>query len=52
MPMNDNPKWKIIHGDALKVLLQFAPDTFDAGGEKPVYSKEVFQHGRKCSAAL
>ena len=33
--MSDNittirPSWEIIHGDALKVLREFAPNTFDA----------------------
>ena len=28
--MNDNQKWEIIHGDALRVLESFAPGTFDA----------------------
>ena len=28
--MSDNQKWEIIHGDALKVLIGFAPGTFDA----------------------
>ncbi len=36
--MNDNPKWEIIHGDALKVLPQFAPDTFDAVITDPPYA--------------
>lgn len=30
MPMRDNPKWEIIHGDSLNVLEQFPPGTFDA----------------------
>ena len=28
--MNDNQKWEIIQGDALKVLSGFTPNTFDA----------------------
>ena len=36
--MNDNSKWEIIHGDALKVLPQFAPDTFDAVITDPPYA--------------
>ena len=28
--MNDNPKWEIIQGDALQLLPNFAPGTFDA----------------------
>lgn len=28
--MNDNQTWQLIHGDALKVLGSFAPNTFDA----------------------
>ena len=36
MPMND--KWEIIHGDALKLLGQFAPGTFDAIITDPPYA--------------
>ena len=28
--MSDNPKWNIIQGDALQLLRDFAPGTFDA----------------------
>ena len=37
MPMNDE-KWEIIHGDALKLLGQFAPGTFDAVITDPPYA--------------
>ena len=30
MPMIDNPRWEIIHGDSLTVLESFPPSTFDA----------------------
>ena len=64
MPMSDNiteprPSWEIIHGDALKVLCEFAPNTFDAvitdppyasggpdpGGEKQVTDKKYSSMG-------
>lgn len=69
--MSDNitairPSWEIIHGDALKVLREFAPNTFDAvitdpplclwgsnpGGEKQVHRQEIFQHGGKRTPSL
>ena len=69
--MSDNitaihPSWEIIHGDALKVLREFAPNTFDAvitdppyasggpdpGGEEQIHRQEVFQHGRKRTSSL
>ena len=59
--MNDNQKWEIIHGDALRVLESFAPGTFDAiitdppapaGGEDQVHHAEIQQHGRESAAAL
>ena len=33
-----NDKWEIIHGDALKVLREFAPNTFDAVITDPPYA--------------
>ena len=41
--MSDNitaihPSWEIIHGDALKVLREFAPNTFDAVITDPPYA--------------
>ena len=36
--MNDHPQWEIIHGDALKVLEGFAPNTFDAVITDPPYA--------------
>ena len=36
--MSGNPSWKIIHGDALKVLEGFAPGTFDAVITDPPYA--------------
>ena len=36
--MNDNQKWEIIQGDALKVLSGFAPNTFDAVITDPPYA--------------
>ena len=36
--MNGNPSWKIIHGDALKVLESFEPGTFDAVITDPPYA--------------
>ena len=41
--MSDNitvihPNWEIIHGDALKVLREFAPNTFDAVITDPPYA--------------
>ena len=36
--MNDNQKWEIIQGDALKVLSGFAPSTFDAVITDPPYA--------------
>ena len=36
--MNDNQKWEIIHGDALRVLESFAPSTFDAIITDPPYA--------------
>ena len=41
--MSDNitairPSWEIIHGDALKVLCEFAPNTFDAVITDPPYA--------------
>ena len=36
--MNDNQKWEIIHGDALRVLESFAPGTFDAIITDPPYA--------------
>lgn len=36
--MSDNPKWEIIHGDALKLLSGFAPGTFDAVITDPPYA--------------
>lgn len=58
--MSDNPKWKIIQGDALQLLRDFAPGTFDAvitdpppgGGEEQIHRQEVFQHGGPCAPAL
>lgn len=64
--MNDNPKWEIIQGDALQLLPNFAPGTFDAvitdppyasggahpGGEEQIHRQEVFQHGRPRAPAL
>jgi len=40
MQMNDNPfpTWEIIHGDALKVLGEFKPGTFDAVITDPPYA--------------
>ena len=64
--MSVDPKWEILCGDALKLLREFSPGTFDAvitdppyasggahpGGEEQVHSKEVFQHGRPRTPAL
>ena len=64
--MNDNQKWEIIQGDALKVLSGFAPNTFDAVITDPPYAsggrtqaeknkstaREVFQHGGERAASL
>ena len=36
--MNDNQKWEIIQGDALKVLSGFTPNTFDAVITDPPYA--------------
>ena len=36
--MNDNPKWEIIQGDALQLLPNFAPGTFDAVITDPPYA--------------
>lgn len=36
--MNDNQTWQLIHGDALKVLGSFAPNTFDAVITDPPYA--------------
>ena len=36
--MNDNQKWEIIQGDALKVLSGFAPNTFDTVITDPPYA--------------
>ena len=36
--MNDNQKWEIIQGDALRVLSGFAPNTFDAVITDPPYA--------------
>ena len=41
--MSDNitelqPSWEIVHGDALKVLRKFAPNTFDAVITDPPYA--------------
>ena len=36
--MNDNQKWEIIHGDALRVLESFASGTFDAIITDPPYA--------------
>lgn len=63
--MNDNQKWEIIQGDALKVLSGFAPNTFDAVitvpvcfrrpdtiREKQVHRQEVFQYGGERATSL
>lgn len=36
--MSDNPKWKIIQGDALQLLPNFVPGTFDAVITDPPYA--------------
>ena len=36
--MNDNPKWEIIQGDALQLLPNFAPGTYDAVITDPPYA--------------
>ena len=36
--MNDNSTWKIIHGDALKLLGEFSPGSFDAVITDPPYA--------------
>jgi len=36
--MSDKPQWEIIHGDALKVLGDFSPGTFDAVITDPPYA--------------
>ena len=38
LSMNDNQTWQLIHGDALKVLGSFAPNTFDAVITDPPYA--------------
>ncbi len=40
MQMSDNPlpTWEIIHGDALKVLGEYKPGTFDAVITDPPYA--------------
>lgn len=45
--MNDNPQWEIICGDALKVLPQFEPNTFDAVITDPPYASGGADTGRK-----
>ena len=60
-----NDKWTILHGDALKLLGEFSPGTFNAvitdppyasrgrtQGEKQIYHQEVFQYGRRRAPAL
>ena len=36
--MSDNSSWKIIHGDALKLLGEFSPGSFDAVITDPPYA--------------
>ena len=42
--MNDNQKWEIIQGDALKVLSGFTPNTFDAVITDPPYASVTSCH--------
>lgn len=46
--MNDN-RWEIIHGDALKLLPEFAPGTFDAIITDPPYASGGRIRQRKTS---
>jgi len=45
--MNDNQTWQLIHGDALKVLGSFAPNTFDAVITDPPYASGGRTHKRR-----
>ena len=45
--MNDNPKWTILQGDALKLLRDFAPGTFDAVITDPPYASGGRTQGEK-----
>ena len=47
--MNDNQKWEIIQGDALKVLSGFTPNTFDAVITDPRMLPEAGRNPRKTS---
>ena len=52
--MSDNPKWNIIQGDALQLLPNFVPGTFDAIITEIILLSLIQSQGiiKKCAFAV